>query len=324
MAFGGWQGLRLQPFQRPVALFAALCTAAVGGDAESFFVNTIEYVWPMVVLRSTLEPDQGEDAAEVDRWRSELAAIGETGFQRYLKEILPSELKLDQQFAAEFQVADESRWNLGFFRWQKRVYSKASKISTEELLWDGKPVPALKGVDYDWAELHKPKMLASMVKRISTPLARYKKVAEANLELGRGRRARFIPWVEVYRPGEFQRPHTHTGSPVVGIIALRCGFESQRMAIEDPRGINPPFGRKYTHAFKQGDVLFFPSWTSHLMEPNRHNETNIFLSFAVQGQEGVTSFDWEDDGIGALVKTVKKKIKVQKTQKEAKGQREEL
>ena len=27
--------------------------------------------------------------------------------------------------------------------------------------------------------------------------------------------------VEVYRPGEFQRPHTHTGSPVVGIIALR-------------------------------------------------------------------------------------------------------
>lgn len=88
-------------------------------------------------------------------------------------------------------MPQESRWNLGFLRrncmfgwfllaeslnspcslgharWQKRVYSKATKISIlasrkhhgkkcsissyvdwgiEEILWDGKPVPALKGV----------------------------------------------------------------------------------------------------------------------------------------------------------------------------------
>lgn len=62
------------------------------------------------------------------------------------------------------------------------------------------------------------------------------------------------------------------------------------------------------------------------MEPNRHNGTNIFLSFAVQalrwqafffrvgngsplfqpvaeGEEGVKEFDWEDDGIGRCFQT---------------------
>jgi len=306
----------LQPFRlhRPT-LFLALCAAVSGKEDAEGFVNSIEYVWPLVVLRSALEPAGGEDPQQVEDWRSQMADIAERGFHRYLKEVLPVELKVDEPFAAEFQVADESRWNLGFLRWQKRVYSKATKISIEEILWDGKPVPALKGVSYHWDELLSQKTMATIVKRISPILGTYKKVSDANLDLSRNRRIRFIPWVEAYRPGEFQHPHTHTGSPIVGIIALRCGSESQRIAIEDPRGINPPFGRKYSHAFKQGDVIVFPSWASHLMEPNRHNGTNIFLSFAVQGEEGVKEFDWEDDGIGALVKTVKKTIRASSTKK---------
>lgn len=306
----------LQPFRlhRPT-LFLALCAAVSGKEDAEGFVNSIEYVWPLVVLRTALEPAGGEDPQQVEDWRSQMADIAERGFHRYLKEVLPVELKVDEPFAAEFQVADESRWNLGFLRWQKRVYSKATKISIQEILWDGKPVPSLKGVSYHWEELLSQKTMATIVKRISPILGTYKKVSDANLDLGRNRRIRFIPWVEAYRPGEFQHPHTHTGSPMVGIIALRCGSESQRIAIEDPRGINPPFGRKYFYAFKQGDVIVFPSWASHMMEPNRHNGTNIFLSFAVQGEEGVKEFDWEDDGIGALVKTVKKTIRASSTKK---------
>ena len=46
-------------------------------------------------------------------------------------------------------------------------------------------------------------------------------------------------------------------------------------------------------------MIFFPSWSSHFIDPNRHNDTNVFLSFAIQNPSGVHDFDWEDDGIGA-------------------------
>ncbi|CAK9049447.1 Hypothetical protein SCF082_LOCUS27409 [Durusdinium trenchii] len=309
-----------------MALNIRWVSAAGKDDAgESGVVNSVENVWPMVVMRVSPLQSAGGSQTQSD-WLGGLAEVGEQGFLRYLKEVIPLELKLDQPFADAFHMADESRWNLGFFRWQKRVYSKVHKVSVQEILWDGKPVPALPGVNYQWEELHKAKRLKSLVKSISEHLGAYKKVAEANLQVDRRGGFRFIPWVEVYRPGEFQHPHAHTGSPVVGIIALKCGFETQRMIIEDPRGINPPFGRKYQHAFKQGDMILFPSWASHFMDPNRHNETHVFLSFAIQGPGGVKEFDWEDDGIGSLVKTVRKTIRATKqpVKSTARSQREEL
>ena len=42
--------------------------------------------------------------------------------------------------------------------------------------------------------------------------------------------------------------------------------------------------------------IVFPSWASHMMEPNRHNGTNIFLSFAVQALRWQAFFSGREQG----------------------------
>mmetsp|Transcript_29783 Transcript_29783/g.61432 ORF Transcript_29783/g.61432 Transcript_29783/m.61432 type:complete len:332 (-) Transcript_29783:210-1205(-) len=282
---------------------------ATGGKPEEGLIDRVELVWPMVLMHLPLPVDKGETQKDVDALLHELADIGEKGFRRYLEKVLPHELAVDEAFAKEFHVADESRWNDGFFRWQKRVYSRLSKFRIEEILWDGKPVPALPGVSYRWDELHKFQGMKRVMTKIFGQVAAYKQASDATLEASDSRKGRFIPWVEVYRPREFHHPHTHTGSPIVGTLVLRCGKQKQRLVFEDPRGINPPFGRKHNVDVEEGDLLLFPSWASHFVDPNRGNETHVFLSFAIQGHGGPQDFDWEDDGTGAVVKKMDRRIR---------------
>lgn len=54
-------------------------------------------------------------------------------------------------------------------------------------------------------------------------------------------------------------------------LPARCGFESQRIAIEDPRGINPPFGRKYSHVTwlqTNGKAINGQGWCQQIWNAN--------------------------------------------------------
>ncbi|CAE8624025.1 unnamed protein product [Polarella glacialis] len=147
-----------------------------------------------------------------------------------------------------------------------------------------------------------------------------KKVAKELTHLGReylaslddplrDQRPRLMMWAEVYEPLAFHGPHSHTGVPVVGIFAARCEAGSQDISFEDPRGINPPFGKKERFSLSEGEVLLFPSWASHFLEPNLGNSTNVFISFALEKGRGPQDFDWEDDATGSFVETRVNKIK---------------
>jgi len=284
-----------------------------GSDTGEGLDDHVEYVWPLVLMQIPLPRSAGETQAEVDSLLHGLADIGEKGFSKYLKEVLPIELEADDDFARAFNGSDESRWNDGFFRWQKRTYSKLSKISVEEILWDGKPVPALPGVKYKWDELHRSDAMKRILPKLAGQLETYQQHSDATLNRKEVRKGRFIPWVQVFRPGAFHRPMAHTGSPVVGFLVLRCAKSQQRVIFEDPRGINPPFGRKHAIALKEGDLFLFPSWASHFFDPNRGKETHVILKFAVQGPGGPRDFDWEDDGTGSIVKKVLKKIRAKRS-----------
>eukprot|EP00930_Biecheleria_cincta_P075601 TRINITY_DN62784_c0_g1_i1.p1 TRINITY_DN62784_c0_g1~~TRINITY_DN62784_c0_g1_i1.p1 ORF type:complete len:312 (+),score=33.62 TRINITY_DN62784_c0_g1_i1:44-979(+) len=295
------------------------CAHVKGSEThDGTILTTIEYVWPLLVLQTNMVPDDVKQQAAFQKLRAEIADVGAKGFASYTDSVLPKELDRSPEFAAWFENADASRYNLGFFRWQKRVFAQLTRIPYQEILWDGNPVPKLKGVDYTWPAFHNG--FQSIKQDILGVVNSYAQQGGIAMPSGR---LRFIPWVEVYRPNEFQHPHTHTGSPFVGMFAASCEEASQSVTIEDPRGINPPFGRKQRFVMQSGDLIIFPSWASHFLEPNRGTSTNVFVSFAIQGEGGPQEFDWEDDGLGNVVKSDTKMIK-KKSSKRSGTERNEL
>merc|ERR1712187_1096777 len=71
-------------------------------------------------------------------------------------------------------------------------------------------------------------------------------------------------WAAVHGPGEFHGPHTHVGEYHVGVFYAQAGESAGKLRFGDPRGHSPPFGRSFVHTPRSGDLIFFPSWLSHM------------------------------------------------------------
>ncbi|CAE7391265.1 ASPH [Symbiodinium sp. KB8] len=95
-----------------------------------------------------------------------------------------------------------------------------------------------------------------------------------------------------------------------GDISLTCqlaGDSAGKLRFGDPRGHSPPFGRSFFHSPRSGDLVFFPSWLSHMatVTAPQTNPTSgespplrVVFSFnigPVQGpmpQQTQTAHDW--------------------------------
>lgn len=284
----------------------------------------VAYVWPAAVWSTPLLASGSSGAVP-----ARLAELAERGFERYLDEVLPRELEADAAFAEAYRAADGSRANLGFLRWQKRVFASVTHVPVEELDWDGKPVPRVPGISYQWSELYGSHEFEMLKRRVNTMVSSF-----LNSLTGEKRKHKFrtFAWAEVYRPGDFQRPHTHTGAAVAGMFFARYGTGSiggQDLVFEDMRGINPPFGRKHEHHPAQGELVLWPSWASHFLSPHPGNSTNVFFSFLIWPPNGAPDFDWEDDVTGDYVYRKTSSIKQKKPVEQAapsptRSQREDL
>merc|ERR1719189_3462735 len=71
-------------------------------------------------------------------------------------------------------------------------------------------------------------------------------------------------WVTVQGPGELHGPSTHVGEYHVGVFYAQVGSSAGKLRLSDPRGHSPPFGRSFSHTPRSGDLVFFPSWLSHM------------------------------------------------------------
>merc|ERR1719487_520226 len=113
----------------------------------------VKHLWPIHFSSMPLSTPE-KASLEKPEFGAELARIGLEGFRRYRDHILPKELELDKKYAKEFAVADHSRVNLAFLRYQKRVFAEKTDIDPEELTGRGEVAPKLKGIDYTWPELY--------------------------------------------------------------------------------------------------------------------------------------------------------------------------
>eukprot|EP00429_Kryptoperidinium_foliaceum_P069211 CAMPEP_0176060014 /NCGR_PEP_ID=MMETSP0120_2-20121206/29910_1 /TAXON_ID=160619 /ORGANISM="Kryptoperidinium foliaceum, Strain CCMP 1326" /LENGTH=293 /DNA_ID=CAMNT_0017393553 /DNA_START=181 /DNA_END=1060 /DNA_ORIENTATION=- len=258
-------------------------------------------IWPLVLWQRPFfktEADQVEGLAMLKR----LAKVGASGYNMYLADVLTEELDIDPSFKSEFENADGDRSIWAFIRWQKRVYSRASRTPVEEVDWDGKPVPRYDGVPYTWRAWHDSSDLKEVRARIDETCFEFKKHADRQAER---EQHKIFAWVEAFEPGEYQHTHVHTGAPCAGLLPLRHSVSddnlAQELIIMDPRGENPPFNREYRIKPVVGELIVFPAWTPHRWEVNPSSKANIYLAFIAWPPEGTHDFDWEDDAMGDFV-----------------------
>ncbi|CAE8599020.1 unnamed protein product [Polarella glacialis] len=255
-------------------------------------VNSIPLSTPSV---ASLEPPE---------FGTELTKLGLAGFKAYLNSTLPLELEIDEQFAREFHESDHSRVNIAFLRWQKRVFAEKYNVPAEGLTSRMERIPRLEGIQYTWDELYNNAAFKQLRRRISALSRVYlKRSGHAAEELPK--KFRIFTWVEVFRRGDSLRPWARTdGSYLMGRYFPTVVHKSMNLNFEDPRGINPPFGKTHSHEVFEGNLVLFPSWASHFITPNMVNKTAVCFAFLVYPPDGPT-LDFEDDQTGSLVITSK-------------------
>jgi len=265
----------------------------------------VQYVWPTVVWNVPLLSGGAGDA----NLSARLADVAERAFDQYVSSVLPRELEADPAFAKEFREADGSRVNLAFLRWQKRVFAKAARVPVEEIDWDGKPVPKIQGISYEWPELYNSQEFRVFMRKVQTMASSFLNSLSEDKDK---HKFRAFAWAEVYRPGDFQRPHMHTGAAVAGMFFARYApgpSDGQTLVFEDMRGLNPPFGRTHEIQPAEGELVLWPAWASHFLSPHPGNTTNVFLSVLLWPSGGAEDFDWEDDVTGDYIYHKKSSIK---------------
>lgn len=221
-----------------------------------------------------------------------LAEIAVEAFTRYVDEILPRELEVEgTSFAADHMQRDASRVHLAFLRWQQLVFFKRTSSMGLMKLDEGMP-RLLPNISYDWEALYDSPAFLALQDVIGHLTDYYMEAVSAEQEASPPKHGQIFVWAEVYHQSGFASPHSHIGALTTGTFFAQVPRgTSQRLTFEDPRGINPPFGKTATELLVQGDVLMWPSWVSHFMSPQSEVTPSVVFNFVTLPPDGAVDFD---------------------------------
>jgi len=293
------RSLRASLLPRTLVLACALLVASAGDDGKGAKVQgKITYLWPIHFSSIALSGPGGDNPSlEPIGFGKELASIGMRGFKEYLTKTLPRELELDEELAARWAQSDHSRVNIAFQRWQKRVFADLYRVPAEGLTSFGDMAPRLEGINYSWPELYESAAFARLKSRI-VELSRLYLKRSGYTDIPS--KFRVFVWVEVYDKGDAMRPGSRVdGAYLAGRYFASVEKGSIKFNFEDPRGINPPFGKTYSHAPFEGNLVLHPVWNSYFMTPNMKSYPAISYAFLVYPAEG-SKLNFQDDLTGDL------------------------
>ena len=107
-----------------------------------------------------------------------------------------------------------------------------------------------------------------------------------------GNRALCQGWVNINPPGAFNAPHDHSGFALSGVYYASVPPEGRGGAIEflDPRANAnaytiegaASFHRKFVINPKSGNLLVFPSYLIHWVQPNEESTDRITVAFNIR------------------------------------------
>jgi hypothetical protein len=95
-----------------------------------------------------------------------------------------------------------------------------------------------------------------------------------------------IYWVSIHANGTYHQSHHHKGSAISGVFYVSVPNGAGSITFEDPRGSLPPFGKIIKIIPAEGDLILFPSWLVHRVDPTLSTDPRISLSFNI-------GTDWE-------------------------------
>lgn len=233
-------------------------------DVHSVWATHIEVI-PISIENGGFEPPS---------FAARLAEEAISGWARFRDKTAPG--LRDGHFLKNFlRQSHAGALNDGFFHFQKNVYESAGDVKkalSEADQIHRTPPPT---ANSSWPEMEgipEYKRLRRIVEVLSR---RYlvrsgmdKKEAQ-NLEYS------IFNWAAVHGPGEFHGPHTHVGEYHVGVFYAQAGKKAGKIVFGDPRGQNPPFGQKFIHTVRSGDLIFFPSWLSHMATVTAPSSSNF-------------------------------------------------
>tara|TARA_B100000287_G_C20147837_1_gene588927 strand:+ start:24 stop:569 length:546 start_codon:yes stop_codon:yes gene_type:complete len=100
-------------------------------------------------------------------------------------------------------------------------------------------------------------------------------------------------WVNVNGEGHSNNKHSHFTSDILisGVYYVKVPEDSGNIRFYDPRGelIHKTLDWKYYHNYqyhyikpKEGQMIFFPCWLEHDVEPNQSNDERVSIAFNVR------------------------------------------
>ena len=104
---------------------------------------------------------------------------------------------------------------------------------------------------------------------------------------------RIISWINCSPPGSHNSAHVHPGAEISGVLYISVPSDSGKIVFRDPRPqaemsqLNARFGQsisslnpRFELSPEQGDLLLFPSWLMHQVEPG-FGQHGLRISMAI-------------------------------------------
>jgi uncharacterized protein (TIGR02466 family) len=96
-------------------------------------------------------------------------------------------------------------------------------------------------------------------------------------------------WLNVHGKHGFNHAHVHSGAWYSGVYYINCTEKTGNISFTDPRpGAENSFYHQhlepsnYTIKPITGDLILFPAWLPHLVEPNQDIENRISIAFNIE------------------------------------------
>jgi len=223
--------------------------------------SDVHVMWPTHVEVIPITSDNG--GWEPPSFHENLAKAAIRGWRNFRKKIVPK-LPKNHDLRRQLMQKHAGALNDAFFQWQKRLFEASGSLEKSLDEPDGPPETPSVYANTSWPEmcaLPEYQKLRNIVDRLSR---RYLTRSGMAKQTAASLNYSIFNWAAVHGAGEFHGPHTHVGEYHVGVFYAQAGPKAGKLRFGDPRGHSGPFGRSYFHTPRSGDLVFFPSWLSHM------------------------------------------------------------